>query len=88
MGNARGVYAMSGSDRAEACWEVERRSCGEVYRSYYMVLLKNKKAAKSVVKATSSDAQSMNKLVEKLQEDLHELTDDDFVSKYNLGSAS
>lgn len=79
---------MSGSDRAEACWEVERRSCGEVYRSYYVVLLKNKKAGRSVVKATSSDAQSMNKYVEKLQDDLHELTDDEFVSKYNLGPAA
>lgn len=86
MGNARGVYAMSGSDRAESCWEVERRSCGEVFRSYYVVLVKNKKAGKSVVKATSSDAQSMNTIVEKLHEDLHELTDDEFVSKYNLGS--
>lgn len=77
---------MSGSERAEECWEVERRSCGEVYRSYYVVLVRNKKAGKSVVKATSSDAQSMNRYVEKLKDDLQDLTDYEFVTKYNLGS--
>lgn len=79
---------MSRDERAETCWEVERRSCGETFRSYYVVLVRNKKAGKSVVKATSSDAQSMNRYVEKLQEDLQELTDDEFVGKYNLGSAA
>lgn len=75
---------MSANERAQNCWEVERRSCGEVYRSYYMVLVRNKKKGKSVVKATSSDAQSMNQYVQKLNEDLRELMDDEFVAKYDL----
>ena len=76
---------MSVTERAEKCWEVERRSCGEVCRLFWIVSLRNKKAGKSVVKAASSDAQSMSQYAEKLNEDLRELTDDEFATKYNLG---
>lgn len=74
--------------KAEACWEVERRSCGESYRSYYVVLLKNKQDGKSVVKTTSSDAQSTTRYAEQMKEDLQQLSDYEFTTKYNLGSAS
>lgn len=79
---------MSDAERAQNCWEVERRSCGEVFRSYYIVLLRNKKKGKSVVKAASSDAQSMNEYVEQLRSDLGGLTDDEFVEKYSLNSVA
>jgi hypothetical protein len=84
----RRCMAMSGRERAESCWEIESRSCGDVPRSYYVVLLKNKKAGKSVVKATSSDSQSMHRYVEQLRDDLHDLSDYEFVTKYELGSAA
>ena len=79
---------MSELERAQSCWEVERRSCGEVSRAYYMVLLKNKKKGKSVVKAASSDAQSMNEYVEQLRGDLNDLSDYEFETKYGLGSVA
>ena len=42
----------------------------------------------SVVKATSSDGQSMTEYAEQLKKDLYDLTDYEFVSKYQLGSAA
>jgi len=73
---------------ASSCWEVERRSCGQVFRPYYVVVLRNKKKrGKSVVKATSSDAECMTQCVDELKKDLYELTNDAFVRKYQLGSA-
>lgn len=76
------------TDRAASCWEVERHSCGEVFRPYYVVVLKNKKAGKSIVKATSSDAQSMSQYAEELKKDLYDMTDTEFVTKYQLGSTA
>ena len=79
----------SAIDTASNCWEVERQSCGQVFRPYYMVILRNKKkTGKSVVKATSSDSETLGLLVEQLDKDLNELTNDEFVTKYELGSAA
>lgn len=75
-------------ERASNCWEVERRPCGQVLKPYYVVVLRNKKAGKSVVKATSSDGQSMTDYAEQLRKDLYDLTDYEFVTKYQLGSSA
>jgi hypothetical protein len=78
----------SAGKMAESCWEVERQSCGQVFRPYYVVILRNKqKAGSSIVKASSSDAESVSLLVDQLRGDLMELTDDEFVTKYELGAA-
>lgn len=71
-------------ETASNCWEVERQSCGQVFRPYYVVILRNKKKSKSVVKATSTDPETVGKYVEQLNRDLHELSNDEFVTKYKL----
>lgn len=76
------------AERAANHWEVERQSCGQVFRPYYMVVLRNKKAGKSIVKATSSDAQSMSRYEEQLKKDLYDLTDAEFAEKYQLSSTA
>ncbi|HET6453762.1 MAG TPA: hypothetical protein VFI02_05110 [Armatimonadota bacterium] len=76
------------AERAVNCWEVERRSCGQVLKPYYVVMLRNKKVGKSVIKATSSDGQSMTEYADQLRKDLYDLTDYEFVSKYQLGSTA
>lgn len=72
-------------EAAANCWEVERQSCGQIFRPYYVVVLRNKKkSGQSVVKATSSDSHTVSLYVEQLRKDLDELTNDDFVRKYGL----
>lgn len=74
-------------ESAANCWEVERQSCGQSYRSYCVVILRDKKnTRKSFVKASSSDFESMGKYAEQLSEDLYLLTNDEFVSKYRLNA--
>lgn len=74
-----------GSEPAVNCWEVERQSCGEVYRPYCVVILRNRKAKRSIVQASSSDFESMKRYADRLSDDLYALTDDEFVEKYKLG---
>ncbi len=74
------------AERAANCWAVERHSCGQVMRPYYVVVLKDKKKGKSVVKATSSDAQSMGQYADRLKKDLYDLTDEEFAAKYQLST--
>lgn len=70
-------------------WEVERESCGQTFHPYYVLVLKNKKkTGKTVVKASSSDAQAVRTLMADLQKDLQELSNDEFVAKYDLGAAA
>lgn len=72
-------------EAAANCWEVERQSCGQVFRPYYVVVLRNKKkSGQAVVKATSSDSHTVSLYVEQLRKDLDALTNDEFVSKYGL----
>ncbi|HEY3298135.1 MAG TPA: hypothetical protein VGK34_05705 [Armatimonadota bacterium] len=74
---------------AADCWEVERRSNGEMLRPYCVVVLRSKKdSGKSIVTASSSDFESMNRYAEHLTEDLYTLTNDEFVQKYKLSNAS
>jgi len=75
-------------EAAANCWEVDRQSCGQVFRPYYVVILRNKKkAGKSIVKVSSSDSQTVSLYAEQLHKDLHELSNWEFVTKYDLGSA-
>lgn len=70
-------------------WEVDRQSCGQVFRPYYVVVVRNKKkAGKSVVKASSSDSEAVSLYVEQLHKDLDELTNYEFETKYELKSAA
>jgi hypothetical protein len=74
---------------AANCWEVERENCGSVLRPYCLVILKSKEdARKTVVKASSSDLISMDEYAEELRQDLGELTNEEFVEKYELRSAA
>lgn len=77
---------MAKDESAANCWEVERQSCGQTYRSYCVVILRNKQRGKSVVKATSSDFNSMDKYASQLSEDLYVLTNDEFTEKYKLNA--
>lgn len=78
----------AGENRAFECWEVEQQACGGVVRPYCLVILKNKEDEnKSVVKATSSDFMSMDSFAEELRKDLNELTNLEFMNKYELNSA-
>ena len=77
-----------GENRAEECWEVEQKACGGVMRPYCMVILKNKEDDnKTVVQATSSDFVSMDNFAGDLRKDLQELTNVEFVNKYDIKSA-
>jgi hypothetical protein len=71
-------------DRAASYWEVDRQASGHVPKSYYVVILRNKKAGRSIVKASSSDSEYMNQYAQQLSEDLYTLTNDEFVNKYQL----
>ncbi|MHB0912169.1 MAG: hypothetical protein ACYC2Y_01820 [Armatimonadota bacterium] len=73
-------------ESAAACWEVDRRASGQMPRPYCVVILRDKKAGRSVVKASSSDFDSMKKYAEQLSEDLYTLTNEEFVKRYNLGA--
>ena len=75
-------------DLAECHWEVDRRSSGQVYKPYYVVLLRRKKTGISVVKASSSDSTTVGILVEQLDNDLKELTNQEFITKYELGNTT
>jgi hypothetical protein len=70
-------------------WEVERQSCGQTFRPYYLVVLRNKKnCGQTVVKAVSSDSHTVSLYVEQLRRDLCELTNEEFVSKYDLDKSA
>ena len=76
------------TESAASCWEVHRRANYHTRLPYCAVILRNKKAQKSVVKATSTDFQSMNEYAEMVQSDLHELSNQEFVNKYRLSTSS
>ena len=77
------------ADSASGYWEVERQSVGQPLRPYCVVILRNKrKAMQSIVKASSTDFESMNEYADQLRKDLLELTNDEFMDKYKLGSAA
>lgn len=78
---------MSGIGKSAAdTWEVDRRMCGTVSKQFCVIVLRDRKDGRSVVKASSSDLVSMGEYAEQLARDLHSLTNDDFVRKYQLGS--
>ena len=78
------------SNRVESAannWEVERRYSEHTLKPYCILVLRNrKKKGESVVKASSSDYMWMQEYAEQLNRDLYELTNDDFVEKYQLCS--
>ncbi|MDI6827974.1 MAG: hypothetical protein QME62_05770 [Armatimonadota bacterium] len=69
-------------------WEVEREMTNHQMRPYCVVILRNKKNRKAVVKASSYDFVSMKEYEEELQQDLEKLTDEEFVRKYDLTTIS
>ena len=74
---------------AASHWEVECHSCGQVFRPYYVVILRNRqKTDKSVIKATSSDSESVCRCIDQLNQDLCELTNEEFVAKHQLKRAA
>jgi uncharacterized C2H2 Zn-finger protein len=76
-----------GAEPAASCWQIDRQTCGQVLRPYCVVILRNKKkVGRSVVKASSTDFESMHRYAEQLKKDLEALTNAEFVRKYQLGS--
>lgn len=74
---------------AASCWEVERHSCGQVFRPYYVVILRSKRdVGKSIVKASSTDSESISEFANTMNTDLISLTNYEFMAKYQLGSAA
>jgi|GEM_PF-2264485 len=69
---------------ASSYWEVDRRSNDNSLRPFCVVILRNKKNKKSVVKASSSDFESMQAYAEVLRQDLEQLSNEEFINKYNL----
>jgi hypothetical protein len=77
------------NETAADCWEIEQEAGGQIFKPVYMVILRDKKQpSRSVVKATSSDFQSVNRYAQQLQEDLYLLSNEEFVKKYVLSSIS
>jgi len=68
-------------------WEVDRRTNNQGLRPYCVVILRSKKNRKSVVKASSSDFESMSEYAETMKEDLEKLTNQEFMTKYDLTTA-
>lgn len=76
-----------GVEPASSCWEVERRVTGNMLKPYCVVILRSRKDSSiSIVKATSSDFQSMRSCAEDLIKDLHQLTNDEFTAKHCVPS--
>ncbi|MDH7481162.1 MAG: hypothetical protein QHH26_04180 [Armatimonadota bacterium] len=69
---------------AASYWEVDRKMTSHQLRPYCVVILRNKKQKKAVVKASSYDFESMKEYAEALQEDLEKLTNEEFIRKYDL----
>lgn len=68
-------------------WEVERCFNEQAQKPYSVVILRSRKNKKnSIIKASSSDHQSMQEYAERLHSDLYSLTNDEFIYKYQLNS--
>lgn len=82
----KGVRKMSdGGNRAVNYWEVDRQTAGEFRRPYCVIILRNKKkTGKSKVQAASADFESMCRYADQMSKDLYDLTDEEFITKYNL----
>lgn len=75
------------AERATSCWEIDRQTSGDLRRPFCIVVLRNKKkSGEPHVKASSTDFQSMQAYADGMQKDLGELTNEEFVEKYSLGS--
>ena len=75
-------------ESASNCWEVDRRTNDHPLKPFCVVILRNRKAGRSVVKAASSDFESMAAYAESLQQDIERLTNVEFINKYDLTSAT